>query len=207
MRNPAMNRVQRGKLVMAAVAIGAGLLSVTGCGYINAQQTSHQYAASDGVKADLGSLELRNIVIVSTGTDKPGRVIGAVFNQSSSDATLVINGASGSQTSIPVKANSETYLNEDTDSAILSSAGGNPGSLVTVSISSGSESAKLQVPVMDGSLAEYQKYLPAGATPTPTPTSTSTGDAGHEGHEGEGDHATGDTHSTEPAATPSESGH
>ncbi|MGW9415969.1 hypothetical protein [Arthrobacter cupressi] len=191
-----MNRVQRGKLAMAAVAIGAGLLSVTGCGYINAQQTSHQYAASDGVKADLGSLQLRNIVIVSTGTDKPGRVIGAVFNQGSSDATLVIDGANGAQTSIPVKAKSETYLNEDSDSAILSSTGGNPGSLVTVSIASGSETAKLQVPVMDGSLVEYQKYLPAGATPTATPGSTSSEGASHEGD-----------HATEPAATPSESGH
>ena len=196
MRKTAMNRVQRGKLAMAAVAIGAGLLSVTGCGYINAQQTSHQYAASDGVKADLGSLQLRNIVIVSTGTDKPGRVIGAVFNQGSSDATLVIDGANGAQTSIPVKEKSETYLNEDSDSAILSSTGGNPGSLVTVSIASGSETAKLQVPVMDGSLVEYQKYLPAGATPTATPGSTSSEGASHEGD-----------HATEPAATPSESGH
>jgi len=194
-RNTAMNRVQRGKLAMAAVAIGAGLLSVTGCGYINAQQTSHQYAASDGVKADLGSLQLRNIVIVSAGADKPGRVIGAVFNQSSSDATLVIDGANGAQTSIPVKAKSQTYLNEDSDAAVLSSTGGAPGSLVTVSISSGSASSKLKVPVMDGSLVEYQKYLPAGATPTATPGSTSTEGA----HESD--------HATEPAATPSESGH
>ncbi|WP_115789586.1 hypothetical protein [Arthrobacter silvisoli] len=188
-----MNRVQRGKLAMAAVAIGAGLLSVTGCGYINAQQTSHQYAASDGVRADLGSLQLRNIMIVSTAEDKPGRVIGAVFNQSSSNATLVINGANGAQTSIPVKAKSQTYLNEDSDAAILSSTGGKPGSLVTVSISAGSDSSKLQVPVMDGSLVEYQKYLPASASPTATPGSTSS--------EGASDHA------SEPAATPSESGH
>ena len=201
MRKTAMNRVQRGKLAMAAVAIGAGLLSVTGCGYINAQQTSHQYASSDGVKADLGSLQLRNIVIVSTGADKPGRVIGAVFNQGSSDATLVIDGANGAQTSIPVKEKSETYLNEDSDSAILSSPGGHPGSLVTVSIASGSETAKLQVPVMDGSLVEYQEYLPAGAIPTATPSSTASEDAGHEDAGHEGDHA------TEPAATPSESGH
>lgn len=200
MRNPAMNRVQRGKLAMAAVAIGAGLLSVTGCGYINAQQTSHQYAASDGVKADLGSLELRNIAIVSTGADKKGRVIGAVFNQSSSDATLVIDGANGAQTSIPVKAGAETYLNEESDSAILSTTGGNPGSLVTVSISAGSDSAKLQVPVLDGSLVEYTKYLPEGATPSPTPSSTESA------HEGEG-HGTEESHGAEPSATPSESGH
>lgn len=187
MRITAMNRVQRGKLAMAAAAIGIGLLSVTGCGYINAQQTSHQYAASDGVREDLGSLQLRNMLIVSTGANKPGRVIGAVFNTSSSDATLTINGASGSQTSIPVKAKSQTYLNETTDAAILSTSGGNPGSLVSVTIKTGSDSRTVQFPVLDGSLKEYEKYIPATATPspsvsgsatssaTPTPSASSTG--------------------------------
>ena len=134
-------------------------------------------------------------MIVSTAEDKPGRVIGAVFNQSSSAATLVLNGTNGAQTSIPVKAKSQTYLNEDSDAAILSSTGGKPGSLVTVSVSTGSDSTKLQVPVMDGSLVEYQKYLPASASPTATPGSTAS----------EG--ATESSHSSEPTATPSESGH
>ena len=83
MRNTAMNPVQRGKLAIAAAAIGVGLLSVTGCGFVNAQQTTHQYSASDGIKADLGSLQLRNILIVASGEKEPGRVIGAVFNTSS----------------------------------------------------------------------------------------------------------------------------
>lgn len=177
MRITAMNRVQRGKLAMAAAAIGIGLLSVTGCGYINAQQTSHQYAASDGVREDLGSLQLRNMLIVSTGANNPGRVIGAVFNPSSSDATLTINGAGGSQTSIPVKAKSETYLNENTDAAILSTSGGNPGSMASVTIKTGSESRTVQFPVLDGSLKEYEKYLPATATPSPSGSATTSGSA------------------------------
>ena len=32
-------------------------------------------------------------MIVSTGKDEPGRVIGAVYNSSSSDVELTINGA------------------------------------------------------------------------------------------------------------------
>ena len=50
MRFTAMNRGQRGKLAMAAAALSVGLLTLTGCGYINAQQTSEQYAASDGTR-------------------------------------------------------------------------------------------------------------------------------------------------------------
>ena len=67
MRFTAMNRGQRGKLAMATAALGIGLLSVTGCGYINPQQTSEQYAASDGTRTDVGPLQLRNMLIVSTG--------------------------------------------------------------------------------------------------------------------------------------------
>ncbi len=174
MRNTAMNPVQRGKLAIAAAAIGVGLLSVTGCGFVNAQQTTHQYSASDGIKADLGPLQLRNILIIASGENEPGRVIGAVFNQSSSDATLTLSGANGAQTEIPVKANSETYLNDTADAAILSTAGVIPGGLTPITIRSGSDSATINVPVVDGTLPEYAKYLPSTPTPTATSTSTST---------------------------------
>ena len=120
----AMNRGQRGKLAMATAALGIGLLSVTGCGYINPQQTTEQYAASDGTQADVGPLQLRNMMIISAGEDKPGRVIGAVYNSSSEDVTLTIAGADGSQTEVPVKQNSYTLLNDSTDEAILSTTGG-----------------------------------------------------------------------------------
>ena len=95
MRFTAMNRGQRGKLAMATAALGIGLLSLTGCGYINPQQTSEQYSASDGTRTDLGALELRNFIIISDGEDKPGRVIGAVYNTSSNDVVLTIKGADG----------------------------------------------------------------------------------------------------------------
>ncbi|MCA4134475.1 hypothetical protein [Arthrobacter sp. M4] len=172
-----MNRVQRGKLVLAAAAVGVGLLSVTGCGYINAQQTTHQYAASDGIREDFGPFQLRNIVIVSEGEGKPGRVIGAVYNTSKSDATLTIKGSGGSQTSVSVKAGAYTLLNDSTDAATLSNAGGKPGSLAPVTLSApGTSAREIKVPVMDGTLAEYKTYLPTpSATPTSTSTSTSTG--------------------------------
>src|SRR3954471_9510251 len=114
-----MNPVQRGKLAIAAAAIGVGLLSVTGCGFVNAQQTSHQYSASDGIRADLGQLQLRNMLIVASGENQPGRVIGEVCNKSNSDASLTTSGANGAQPEIPVKENSETYLNSGSDAAVL----------------------------------------------------------------------------------------
>ncbi|WP_028276347.1 hypothetical protein [Arthrobacter sp. I3] len=168
-----MNRGQRGKLAMATAALGIGLLSLTGCGYINAQQTTEQYAASDGTRTDLGALQLRNFIIVSDGEDKPGRVIGAVYNTSSNDVVLTIKGAEGSQTQVPVKKNSYTMLNDSTDAAILTPAGAKPGAVLEVTISENgtNKEAKFTVPVMDGTIVDYKSYLP---TPAPTESGTAT---------------------------------
>ena len=179
----AMNRGQRGKLAMATAALGIGLLSVTGCGYINPQATGAQYAASDGTQANVGPLQLRNMMIISAGEDKPGRVVGAVYNTSSEDVTLVIAGAEGSRTEVPVKQNSYTLLNDSTDEAILSTTGGAPGSLVEVTISEDGTNQKttFKVPVLDATISDYKQYLPAGSEPTgtATPTPSATSNANH----------------------------
>jgi hypothetical protein len=166
-----MNRAQRGKLALTAAALGIGLLA-SGCGYTNPQQTSEQYQSSDGIIADLGPLKLRNILIVSSGEKEPGRVIGAVYNSSSKDVTLKLNGAEGSQTEVPVKANSYTQLNESSDEAILSTTGGAPGSLVDVKISENGTNVSntVKVPVLNATLEEYKEYLPAGSSPSPSTT-------------------------------------
>lgn len=187
MRSTAMNRAQRGKLALTAAALGIGLLT-SGCGYINSQQTSEQYQASDGIVADLGPLKLSNILIVSSGEDQPGRVIGAVYNSSSQDVTLTMNGAEGAQTEVPVKANSYVLLNDTSDEAILSTSGGRPGSLVDVKVSEDGTNVSntVKVPVVDATLPEYKEYLPAGSTPSPSTSATpspsaseSEGAAGH----------------------------
>jgi hypothetical protein len=184
-RFTATNRARRAKLALTAGALGIGLLA-SGCGYTNSQQTSVQYQSSDGIITDLGPLQLRNILIISNGEDQPGRVIGAVYNSSSEDVTLTLNGAEGSQTEVPVKANSSTLLNNTTDEVVLSTTGGIPGSLVDVKISENGTNVSntVQVPVLDATLPEYKEYLPAGSTPSPSPSATPTaselgGGSGH----------------------------
>lgn len=176
MRFTAMNRGQRGKLAMATAALGIGLLSLTGCGYINPQQTSQQYSPADGTRTDLGPLQLRNFIIVSDGAGKPGRVLGAVYNTSSKDVVLTIKGTDGAQTQVPVKPNSHTMLNDSAAAAILNPAGAAPGAIaeVTISESGTHQDAKFKVPVMDGTIVDYKPYLP---TPTASSTATSSGTA------------------------------
>lgn len=180
-----------GRRRLAAVSvIGASLLGVTtlaGCGYIAPQQTTVVYSASDGVRQDLGNIELRNILLVSGGADKAGRVIGAVFNTSKTDIKVTINGSKGSQTEFTVKPGTPYYLNEKSDSSILSTVTEGPGSMETIKVSqngSGESSIELKVPVLDGTLAEYKPYLPSSsaeptssssASPSETASSSPTG--------------------------------
>jgi hypothetical protein len=186
-RFTAMNRAQRAKLALTGAALGVGLLTA-GCGYITPQQTSEQYQASDGIVTDLGPLQLRNMLIVSSGKDEPGRLIGAVYNSSSQDVKLTVNGAEGSQTEVDVKANSYTLLNESSDEAILSTTGDVPGSLVDIKITEDgtNTSNTVKVPVLDATLPEYKEYLPAGSTPSPStsasPSPTASELGGGTGH-------------------------
>ncbi|WP_307282016.1 hypothetical protein [Arthrobacter sp. W4I7] len=194
-----MNRAQRAKLALTGAALSVGLLTA-GCGYITPQQTNRQYSASDGIRADLGPLQLRNILIVSSGKDEPGRVIGAVYNSSSKDVTLKLNGAEGSQTEVPVKANSYTLLNESSDEAILSTSGGAPGSLVDVKVTEDGTNVSntVKVPVVDATLPEYKEYLPAGSSPSAS-TSASPSSTASES-------ATSSTASESATSSPSASG-
>ncbi|WP_394940742.1 hypothetical protein [Psychromicrobium sp. YIM B11713] len=170
------NRWVAPRRLVAVSVIGGSLLGVSalsGCGYIAPQQTTVVYSASDGIRQDLGSIELRNILLVSGGVDKPGRVIGAVFNTSKSDIKVTFNGAKGSQTEFTVKPGTPYYLNEASDASILSSVSEAPGSLETVKVSqngSGQASAELKIPVLDGTLEEYKPYLPGGASSQPAPS-------------------------------------
>ncbi|PYI69936.1 hypothetical protein CVV68_02015 [Arthrobacter livingstonensis] len=144
-------------------------MAFTGCSAINAQSTTMVYSASDGVRLNMGSLELRNVMIVSNGADAPGRVLGTFYNTSTSDITLTISGAQGSQTEITVKPGVPTVLNGANDAAILSTVTARPGAMEVLQLrqSGGTtDTGSLNVPVLDGTLAEYKPLVPT-ATPTP----------------------------------------
>jgi hypothetical protein len=163
---PGAKRAQRLGLI---AAIGIGAMAFTGCSAINEQSTTKIVAVSDGVEATMGSLELRNVLVISNGNDAPGRVLGTFYNNSQSDITLTISGDQGSQTEVTVKPGVPLVLNGDTDTAILSTVTAPAGATEVLQLrQSGSDTAakSLTVPVLDGTLAEYKNLVPtAAATP------------------------------------------
>lgn len=149
----------------AALTLVAVLLTGAGCAIDNPPETTQITPATNGISAQVGPMKLEDMLILSYGADQPGRILGAVFNSSSKDATVALTGVSGSQATIRVRANGQTLLTTP-PAVTLDPAGGPPGSMVKVRLSEDATraSADVQIPVLGPSMPEYQPYMP----PRPT---------------------------------------
>jgi hypothetical protein len=174
------NRVQRA-LVAGAAALA--LLGTAGCSAINEQATTFSYAASDGVVADIGPIDLRNLMIVAADAESPGRVLGTAANTSDSPVQLSL-AVAGSNASVTVPANGQIRFEQDENETTLSNPGGVPGSIVDVTVQVNSDSEVVGVPVLDGTLPEYAEFVPGGtpaetSAPTESPSPEATETASH----------------------------
>ena len=151
--------------VGAAGALGLSLLAVTGCGYIHSQPTLIQYDASDGVSADFGDVEARNIFVVANDAESEGRLLGALVNTGDQDVTVTIDtGEATAEVELP--AGGEVRF--DQEETLVDPAGVLPGKmLMGTTFSDGRNEATADVPVLDGALEEYREYIPGGSDYTP----------------------------------------
>ena len=166
----------------ALVLAAAVLAPSTACGYITPQETNRITPATNGINTTVGPAKLEDLLILSQGAAKPGRVLGAITNTTGGDITVTLNEESGATATIPVKARSQRLLGTDTSPVTLARSGADPGAMVRVRISAGGTSQEVQIPVLDNTFKEYAPYLPALPNPspasgapsgTPSPTGTS----------------------------------
>lgn len=169
MNHPAKTRVRR---AAAAAAMAVLALGAAGCGAINDQATAQTYDPSDGVSVhDLAGTESRNLMLVTNGATEPSRLIGSVINNGSK-ATSVSFDVNGKTVSVNVDAGKSVSLQDaDLTQQLTFPASGDkgvektvaPGLQVKTAVSAGGKEASVNVPVVDGSLTEYAKYVPGGA--------------------------------------------
>ncbi|MHA7293000.1 hypothetical protein [Arthrobacter sp. HLT1-21] len=178
MKSDRINPLQhpRAKRSLAAGAALVAVLGATGCSVTSEQATTIQYAASDGIVDEVGPLELRNIMIITSDEGEPGTILGTVFNPTDSAVQLTIEG-DNETVDITVPAEGKwVFEDETTDDGVLDGISEIPGALVDLTFVVNSETAELRVPVLDGTLEEYREYVPGGYTPDPTPTPEETGE-------------------------------
>lgn len=154
-----------------ALALGAGL---TGCNLISPQRTTMEYAASDGVNAEVGDLQVRNaLLVVDTDTEEvtEANLVLAVVTNSTEETKLEVVIDGGSTATIPVKKDAE---NKGLVAVGFGEAGPEPvtgkftsGGTVTVTFRSGDAEATTKVPVLGAEdpanvLDEYETLAPGG---------------------------------------------
>jgi len=153
----------------SVILIGGLLLGTTGCSLFSEKATLIQYEPSDGTAANLGSIDLRNVLAISDDGETVNLVLTAVNN---SDKGIFVNfqyndGAGEEQ--LYVAGNSSKSVGQpDEDSVILTDAGVKVGSLMPIYAQYGNKPGKeLMVPILDGSLGEYSTLVPVAPTSTP----------------------------------------
>ncbi len=155
----------------------AGLLSLTlsGCSLIAPVATSEPYSASDGVNQNVADVKVRNLMLIGAETGDPLNVVFTAVNEGSEPQTLHFNfvADNGSEAAVdfilppgmssygdPAQHNHNSNHSEAKNIQLVDLGAQQIGSTVKTYLQAGnSNPQEISVPVLDGTLKEYRKYV------------------------------------------------
>lgn len=149
----------------ASIALAAALLLTTsGCTFGAVIGTEKEYDPSDGVGTEVGELLVRNALLIGDDPETLNLVM-TVVNPGISDRRLSVQWEAGGErvTEIAfVNANGRTaFGGPDQPQILVTGATDSIGGLVPIFLSYGTvPGVELLVPVLDGSLPEYELLVP-----------------------------------------------
>jgi hypothetical protein len=150
------------RLLPVAVAVAGAALTLSACQTQSPIQTDVTYSPADGVPVDLGPVQLRDLVVISPGKDKPGVLSASVSNNSGEARRISFALPQGQPVFAEAPAHSEQRLS-DASQVQLASMPVNPGDVVTLSVQSpGAPSTVVVVPVLPAS-GYYASLSPTNA--------------------------------------------
>lgn len=151
--------------IVSAAVLAAGLaVGLSGCNLIAPQATLDHYAPSDGIDLTVNGVEVRDLLLIA---DESGENFNVVFTAVNTDSPQKLllevtdNGTSASASfSVPAGTTKFGDPKGKVEPVLLPLPGVKVGSTVTgyLSINGGTE-VKREIPVLDGTLAEYAKYV------------------------------------------------
>lgn len=149
----------------AAVGIAASLmLGTSACGALTPIASLESYAPSDGVEASFTNLKVRNFMYIADGEGN-GALFGSVVNSGLEPATLKIqytDAETGEKRdeALSLLAGQKRDLGYNGNTPLAIKLAGKPGQTVVMYVAEGSEvAAQLDVPILDGTLAEYKPLV------------------------------------------------
>ena len=169
----------RARIVVSVVLAAGLLLGTTGCTFFSEQATLKQYDPSDGVGAQVGSVKIRNAILLTRNDGRLASLLVDFINEGENPVALSIQYQSKSGKKTIVKAipadGTRSFGGGDGEQQLqFTNVKATPGTLFPVYFQYGDATGKqVMVPVLDGSQKEYHTLLPTPKpTPTPTPTPT-----------------------------------
>ena len=162
---------------IAAVAIAAAVaLGTTGCTFNSPVASLEQYDPSDGVNGHVGKIKVRNLMILTTSTGQAA-IFGSLVNQEHDAVATTVELHAHSTVSTPeiplqVGAGEKLDLGYNGGQAIPLGFTAKAGSVVEMHVTVNGEKITLNVPVLDGTFAEYAPLVNSLgnlATPAATP--------------------------------------
>ena len=148
--------------IAASIVLAAGVvLGTSGCSLFADQSTTMHYDASDGVSTNVGSLDVRNAIVISDNGET-GNLVVTIVNNDNDRHILTVDWDSGSSR-VPVDANSITKVGvPDSVSVIMDNIRTQPGAVMPIYFQYGEATGKeLLVPVLTNQLPEYADLAPA----------------------------------------------
>lgn len=152
---------------VAAVALGA-MLSLSSCSLTASITTSNQYDPSDGTGTVVGDVRAQNLLLVTTGEGQPAALVGYLYNNDDAAASVDVTVGTTVETyTIAPMGSVQLGLNEGSE-AFITTSPANPGLLGSYTVTvAGTAAATGTLPIVDGTLPEYQPVLEGLATVSP----------------------------------------
>lgn len=150
--------------LVASLAISAAVIvGATGCSMISPVATQIQYSASDGVNVPGdGPVLVRNALIVANEDGTVGNFVAALVNDTQETASITIEVEGLAPATVKVKPGNPVSLGAGAEPLLLEGLDAMPGTTIAVYFQTGDAEGQLvQVPVLDGSLAQYADLVPS----------------------------------------------
>ena len=142
---------------------------LAGCSVINPITTTQGYEASDGMSVEIGEdAKGVNLLLVTSGMGEPAILTGSIYNEAWEDLEVSISVDGETFTDVNVPARGTAVIGPD-DAVVTGPATAAPGFLAQVLLNSDATGQfATPVPVVDGTLPEYQAVLEAIPSPEPS---------------------------------------
>ena len=154
--------------IAATVVLAVGIvLGTAGCNLTAPQATTKHYDASDGVSGSVGSIDVRNVIIVSDN-GKVGNLVFTMVNNGNTAHLVTVQTGTGTDKAskqVSVAAGAvQPFGGPDNRRVLIQNLNTQPGSVFPVYFQYGTKTGvRLLAPVLDSSIPQYADYSPSSA--------------------------------------------